>query len=368
MKKILLLFFVVACFTYSKGQVIVTLQIPQEGLSVKPQLWNAILVNTGNSTVSIKINLLLTDLGNGQQVLSATSSTFSLPQGSTNITAEHLLPISYTVLNNAFNIDQSLSDFIPIGSYSICYQVLEQKTDAFEEVSEECESVTVEPLSPPILTTPDDEGEIEESRPLFTWTPPAPLALFSNLTYKYNLVEVLQGQSSSDAIQQNVPILQQNISTNTFFQYPITLTALDTGKNYAWQIIANGNNLPVSNSEIWTFKIKSPQVDKLPIQSSNYIKLKQSAEISFTVCFDYLRYEYLNESNDSLVTILITDISANDLKPISLEEDLSKVGYGENYMEINLSGMNLKDGHYYLLKLTNGKKENWYTKFQFKKK
>ena len=368
MKKILLLFIILASFNYSKSQVIVTLQVPPEGLSVKPQLWNAILVNTGNSSIIIKINLSLIDISNGQQVLYATSSIFDLPQGATNITAEHLLPISYTVLNNTFNVDQSLNDFIPIGNYTICYQVLKQTADAFDEIAEVCESIAVEPLSPPILNTPDDQGEVEEGKPLFTWAPPAPLPLFPNLTYKYNLVEVLQGQSASEAIQQNVPILQQNNIYNTFLQYPITLTALDTGKNYAWQITANSNYLPISNSEIWSLKIKPPQVVTMQILSPSFTKLRQSDEISFTVCSDYLRYEYLNESNDSLVTIMITDITSNDLKIISENENVEKVQFGQNFIEMDLQGLNLKPGHSYLFRLTNSKNENWFTKFEFQKK
>lgn len=365
MKKVILLLIILSSFNYSKSQVIVTLQVPPEGLSVKPQLWNALVVNTSNSAIVIKINLSLIDLSNGLPVLTATSSTFDLPEGATNITAEHLLPISYTSMNNTFFVDQSLDDFIPIGNYTVCYQVLKQNVDAFDEVAEECESVTVEPLSPPILNTPDDQGETEQLRPLFTWMPPAPLSLFPNLTYKYNLVEVLQGQSSFDAIQQNVPILQQNIIYTTTLQYPITMTALDTGKNYAWQITANSNSLPISNSEIWSFKIKSPESEAIQMQSPSFIKLQKNDEISFTICSDYLRYEYLNESNDSVVTTMITDLTSNNLKVVSGKEDLEKVQFGQNYIEMNLQDLNLKAGHFYLFKLTNNKNENWFTKFEY---
>lgn len=368
MKKILLFVILFASFNSSNSQVIVTLQISPEGLSVKPQLWNALLINTGNSSIIIKINLSLTDVNSGQQVLYATSSTFDLPQGATNITAEHVMPISYTVLNNTFNFDQSLNDFIPIGNYTICYQVLKQNTESFEEISEECENITIEPLSPPILTTPDDMGQLEDARPLFTWAPPAPLALFTNLTYKYSLVEVLQGQSSSAAIQQNIPLLQQNGIINMFLQFPLSQMPLDTSKIYAWQVTANSNSLPVSNSEIWTFKITSANDQDNKSMGSGFIKLRKNDEIPITIGSDYLRYEYLNESNDSLVNIMITDITSNNLKVIGDGENLQKVQFGQNYIEMNLQDLNLEAGHFYLFKLTNTKNESWFTKFEFQKK
>lgn len=363
MRRIFFLFIFLACYFYTTCQVIVNLQIPPEGLLIKAQLWNAILINTGNSSMTVKIDLSFTDLANEQQVFSASSATLILPPGPTNVKADNILPISYRVTNYNYSVDQSPDGFLPVGNFNICYQILKQNDDAFEAVAEECETVQVEPLSPPYLTSPDDQGEIEEVRPVFTWIPPAPSSFFSNLTYRYTLVEVLQGQSSLTAIQQNMPKLQQSNLSQTVLNFPTTSTALDTGKVYAWQVAANSNNVPAAYSEVWTFKIKSPQADLVDKKKSSFIKLMPEHTIPFTVCSDFLRYEYLNENNDTLVSFRITDITSKQLKVIA-DENIS-LRFGENYKEINLQSFNLKSRHYYLYQLTNSKSESWYVKFEY---
>ncbi|MCP2937171.1 hypothetical protein NK983_31220, partial [Salmonella enterica subsp. enterica serovar Typhimurium] len=83
---------------------------------------------------------------------------------------------------------------------------------------------------------PADSEHVELTRPFFTWIPPTPLNLFSNLNYSWTLVEVQPTQSAADAIQQNIPVLSQTGLLTTNFQYPPGMAELDTGKTYAWRV------------------------------------------------------------------------------------------------------------------------------------
>lgn len=361
--------FFLSCFLSisANSQVVISLQVPEEGVAIRSQLWNATIINSENSGIYVKINLSLADINTGQQVISGTTSLFYLQQGATAINSNIVTPVSYFSTGMSGGSNMAPDDYLPIGTYNLCYQLLKQKADGFENIGEECAAISVAPLSPPILNTPDDAGIIEGDQPFFTWTPPAPANLFGNLSYSIRLTEVLQGQSINDAIQANVPIIFQNNFSAPFLQYPPTSSKLDTGKIYVWQVTANSNNQPVSKSEVWSFSLKTPDNEEIYNNRSGFIKLKRSDAIPSTVCYKNFHFEYTNESNDTLVLINLVDLSGNHSKQIHVSEDFSRVQFGENYKTIDLTAMKLKDGHYYLLRLTNSKNENWYAKFQFKK-
>ncbi|HEY1202167.1 MAG TPA: hypothetical protein VGE79_14340, partial [Niastella sp.] len=45
-----------------QAQVILNLQLPPMGLTVKPQLWNMSLVNTGTGNYNVRVEVVLTDV------------------------------------------------------------------------------------------------------------------------------------------------------------------------------------------------------------------------------------------------------------------------------------------------------------------
>jgi hypothetical protein len=59
------------------------------------------------------------------------------------------------------------------------------------------------------------ESEIETPYPQFTWIPPSPFDMFSELSYEIRVTEILAGQTALEAIQYNTPRYTTNL-TNTF--------------------------------------------------------------------------------------------------------------------------------------------------------
>jgi hypothetical protein len=368
MKKNTLLLLIGALISnISFTQVIINLQLPQTGLNIKSQLWNMTLTNTSTVSLSVKINMILTDVATGQQVLSGSSNILYLQQGTKIIQYNDVIPVNYTVLNNNYAIDASPNGFLPIGNFNVCYEISKKGGRSFETMAEDCAAIEVEPASPPYLNLPDDEAEIEERRPFFTWLPPAPLNLFNNLSYSLRLVEVFKNQNSAIAIQQNLPlILQQHISGLTF-QYPFSNTILDTGKLYAWQISANNNNLVVAKTDVWTFKIKPPYNNVIDRRETPYFKLKEALSSAYFVCDGVLKFEYTNEVNDSIIQVKIYDVTKQNKKSIQLENDFIKIKYGQNLIDFDLrNNKNFISGHLYTVELINSKQENWNGKFEYK--
>src|SRR5436190_811787 len=79
------------------------------------------------------------------------------------------------------------------GRYQACYTVVNAQKGELTLV-ENCITVNVDPLSPPLLNTPADEDKLLTAYPQFTWLPPTPIGLFNDLGYAMVLVEVFPGQ------------------------------------------------------------------------------------------------------------------------------------------------------------------------------
>jgi Domain of Unknown Function (DUF928) len=347
------------------AQVTINLQLSPVGIVQKNQLWNLSLINSGTAGVLVKLNMVMTDIATGQPVLSASTNTINLSQGSRIIQYAELMPITYTVLNSNYNVDPSATGFLPVGNFNICYQAMKQGAEGFYGITEECASIEIEPLTPPYLSLPENEAELEEDRPFFTWLPPNPTSLFNNLSYSFKLVEVLQKQQASEAIQQNLPIVFQPGITGNTFNYPTASPKLDTGKTYAWQVVANNNNLRIANSEVWTFKLKqNGQVNPVAADAPFY-KLKLQTGTAYFVCNGVLRYEYINELNDRQAVINIFDISNKSKKQL-VKEVTQNLNDGQNLVSIDLKEDGLRKGHIYLVELINSRNEIWNCSFEYK--
>jgi hypothetical protein len=370
MKKLLLVVAAIFLFAGSRAQVTITPQLPQTGIKLKTQLWNLGLSNTGAAPVTVKISMVLTETSSGQQVLSATSNLLSLSRGVRLIQYNNVVPVNYTILNNTYHVDASPNGFLPVGNFTVCYEILKQLpgAESFENIAEECTQIEVEPLAPPYLSLPANQSEIEELRPVFSWIPPAPAAFFNNLSYNFKLVEVLNGQNPDDAVQVNIPLLMKPFQTGNNMQYPASLPALENGKTYAWQVAANNNGLFVAKTEVWTFKLKVSAPGTTPYPNETpYYRLKQEVSNAYFVCNGVLKLEYDNEINDREITISIYDVSSKIKKKMNLKQNSIGLKYGQNFIDIDMretSGM--LNGHYYLVELVNGKTETWGGKFEYK--
>lgn len=365
-KIILTTVFLCLLFTV-RSQVIINLQLPPAGLQLKSQLWNMALINSETNAISIKIDMVITDISTGQVVLSGNTGSILLPPGTKQVQVTDVMPVQYNILNTSYNVDANPNGFIPLGTFNVCYSVLKNSHEVVSKIAEECETVTVEPVSPPFLTLPDDLSVLHENRPLFTWLPPAPINLFGSLSYEFKLVELSLNQTASDAIQSNLPVLMSNV-TEPLLQYPFSSSPLDTAKVYAWQVKALNNRIAVSNSEIFSFKIENEGV-KNDHRYNVYTKLQGMDNIQLAHCNGVLKYEYVNIYNNPVIKLQLTDLTSKANRVIRLKEDSQEVVYGQNFLALDLgSNSELENNHTYLLVVTGAQGEAQAVKFIYNKK
>jgi len=359
-KKRLILYWLTLATMVSQAQISMTLQVPPAGVLVKNQLWNMLLVNSGNQNLSLRVSLVLLDEKTNQPVLTAVSAPVQLGRGARQFQAKDLGPIQYSYSGASFRGDQDPNGLLPAGSYQACYTV-QHTAKSGAPLIENCIQVNVDPLSPPLLNTPADEGSLYTFYPQFTWLPPTPPGLFNDLSYDLILVEVLPGQGKADAIQQNIPVYSAGFIKNLYMNYPSSYRSLDTAKLYAWRIVALNNGQATAMSDIWTFRVVADKALSLK-KEEPYIDLRRGMDASIASAGDVLKLTYDNAAGDSVLLYTIT--SLEDPGNPQVQQGRTPLRYGRNYMQVPLQ----KNGGFaqrkvYLFRIVNGRNETWTLKF-----
>ena len=369
MKMIFICFFLMTGFLGGYTQVMINLQLPPAGLTMKEQLWNLSLVNSGQRPVNVYLEVQLSDVSGNQRILTGTTREILLPVGVKQIRPADITPVSYNVVNPVYAVDASPNGFLPVGVFTICYTVYTHELHA-ERIADECETIEVEPLSPPSLLFPGDRDSVEQARPQFTWIPPAPMQLFSNLSYELQVVEVMPTQTPTDAIARNIPILLLPDVRQTTAVYPSSAKQLDTARTYAWRIKAKNNSMPIANSDTWIFRLAQPAKEQSPvIPRYDYTKLSGDEGGSFTLSDGQVLFQYLHELNDTSVKVRLWDLAGSKRSVIPLPERTLSVTYGLNFEELDLAGKaDLIASHMYLLELSDSRGRKQFMRFQYSKK
>ena len=359
-KKNLLLCLMLLPMLLSKAQIVMTLQVPPVGVLVKNQLWNMLLVNSGRNSQLIEISLVLSDQKTNQPVLTATTAPFLLDKGARQIQAKDLGAINYTYNGPASLTDHDPNGMLPAGTYQACYSIVNGEKGV--ALAENCILIAVDPLSPPLLNSPANEGSIYTAYPQFTWLPPAPVSIFSDLSYFLVLVAVLPGQATADAIEQNIPVYSGGLLRSPYLNYPSSYRSLDTGQLYAWRIVAMNNGQPTAMSEIWTFKVVVPPKPSLPPTYAAYLELRRGLDASLATAGASLNVTYDNAAADTVVHYTISGIQDAG-NPVVQKGTLS-LRRGRNWLTIPLTkGLYSKD-KLYLFQFTNSRNELWNIKFK----
>lgn len=339
-----------------KAQLVLNAQLPAAGFVQKDQLWNLVLVNNSTDILDVTIQMNLQDAATGQVVLSAVTGNLLAGKGVKNITAKDLQPILYN-----YNLPELSANYLPMGSYIACYQATSNlRKDV--PVAQECIRFNIDPLSPPLLSSPADKATIESPYPQFTWMPPSPYNMFTNLSYDLLVTEVTEGQSATEAIQYNTPIYSKSDLAQPYESYASSFTKLDTGKIYAWQVVAKNGLSYAAKTEVWTFKIAPPSFVKMIIEQTPFIKMKQDNPEKGIAPNGILKISYTNETIDTSVIIHLVELNDRSKKEITISVPVKR---GENLIQKDVQkALNAKEGVLYEGYIISSRNERWRILFE----
>jgi hypothetical protein len=343
-----------------QAQITINAQLPPAGLVQKDQLWNLVAINNTGNVANVYINMSLQDQLTGQVVLSAITGNILLDKGVKILTVKDVQPVQYNYISPDFS-----KSFLPIGTYTACYQLLALSHGNDGVVGNDCVSIDIEPLSPPLLNTPEDKADLQTPYPQFNWMPPAPFNMFSDLTYDIIVSEVLPGQSSSESIEYNIPVYSRSNITQTTAAYPSSFAKLDTAKTYAWQVIARNGASYAAKTDVWTFRIHTAQKPVDVIATAPFIQLTTSNADKGVAPNGVLKIIYNNKSTHKKIKIKITDLNSNTNNSL-IEFDVDAM-QGENYIQYDLNKiMRTKDGGVYMAQIVDDQNEKWFIQFIIK--
>lgn len=357
----------IALSSYSSAQILITPQVPSQGVLLRNQLWNLVVINNSGSTQEIQLQLTITDAVSGQTFISAATRSVVLAKGATLLKEKDLAPIRYNFLGNVGSAAGSSADFLPVGDYTVCYMITENHSKGFEfPASEACVNITVEPMTPPQLVSPADTSVLDSQYPYFNWIPPAPLSMFNNLSYEILIVEVRKGQSPYEAVERNSPWFIQRYLNTPYLLYPASYKALEPGRDYAWQVIAKNENSYAQKTEVWSFTMKQDAITPT-VPHGTYVKLRKGFDANSYPTDGDLFVEYNNESGDTLVNVSIYML--NDNQRQTIETKKIKLKQGQNFIHLKLgSSHRYQHNQEYILDLKNGRNEQWNMKLRYIKK
>jgi len=334
-----------------------SVQVPPAGIIQQSQLWNMVLTNLYPYPVSVSLMMRLSDAGTGQAVFTGVSRGLTLPAGAKQIQLKDVKPVEYEYLSPV--ADRRENALLPPGRYTVCYSAMVSGDKSGHPATEDCRNLTVEPVSPPMLNTPVDASVVEALLPQFTWIPPAPLNLFTDLNYDLVLVEVGESQSAEEAVQTNIPVYRVSNLRQPFMNYPTGASALDTGITYAWMVTANNGRQFAAQTNTWTFRMKQSGLlvhDDL----TSFVQLKRNNN-DIINSGDAVKCSYVNDAGDAKVRYEI--LSLEDNNRIARHGNIS-LQPGTNMIVLPLDkGSRLSSGKLYLFRLYNGRAENWEIKF-----
>lgn len=339
-----------------KGQLTINTQLPSAGFVQKEQLWNLVLTNNKDDILDVHLQMSLQDAVTGQTVLTANSGNILVGKGVKVLTANDVQPIVYN-----YNIPDVAGSYLPLGAYVVCYQIRANARKE-EPLAQDCIQLNIDPLSPPLLSTPLDKSEIDNPYPQFTWMPPSPYDMFTNLSYDLLLAEVMPGQSAPEAILYNTPIYVKSNILQPYDLYTSSFSSLDTGKVYAWQVVAKNGLNYAAKTEVWTFKVKPPSLVKLIIEQTPFIKMGRDYPEKGIAPNNILKLSYINETTDSIAVIQVVDLAnrSNHIPAFTVT-----IQPGENLIQYDLKKIiSLEEGKLYEAQIVNSRKERWVIQFE----
>lgn len=314
--------------------------INEYGFNSKQAL-NLTIVNSNPKSFDVVLTGYIKDASN-QTVVEFKSNPYTLSTGANIITPMNLGFAELNYSNSDILEIETKTGNYPSGNYTICVWSACVTPDcsgaganAGSIETPVCTNIQVENPTPLILVTPENESEIEETRPLFTWIPPAPVAGSDLLNYTLILVEIMDGQNKADALTNNRPLIEMEGISNPSLMFPSDLPELEKDKWYAWQVQAYVGKTPLAKSEQWKFKVKKKE-EKKEVYQAVYLNQKNNP-------FVY------NLNKDSLYIGIETDGAVLKLEEITVVvKDYKGKVYLEKKFQIQLEN----NSSYHLIKFS----------------
>jgi len=223
--------------------------------------------------------------------------------------------------------------------------LLSEKGMPLDVLGEQCFNYLVEPLTPLFLIEPYHKEKICDKRPMFTWQPSVPM--IPGAMYRLTLSEVKPDQLITEALNYNIPLINQGNISSPLLIFPPSAKSLEEGKKYTWQVSVYKDNQIINRSETWEFTVQCNEPPKPPI-NDGYRDIEDLVKGNFYMAEGSIRFSFDNPYEAGKLQYSIVCLNKPDLKMKRLPE--VKLKRGTNNISIDLSeNKSFIDGYHYIV-------------------
>ncbi|MFS2186175.1 DUF928 domain-containing protein [Mucilaginibacter sp. Mucisp84] len=235
----------------------------------------------------------------------------------------------------------------PEGDYEYCYEITFQHSD--NPPFEQCFSYTLAPFAELNLVDPYNKEKICDKRPTLSWQPLIPV--MAGARYQLVLAEIKAGQSPTEALNYNLPILNQTNLTAPVLVFPPVARELQPEKKYAWQVTAFKDQTILNRSEIWEFNVHCPDTLQKKVDSASFRFIEDLAQGNRYLALGSVRFAVVNPYVKQELHYKIRALDQPDKKIKHLPKLL--LVNGRNELVVELSGNSaFKNGKFYVMDVT----------------
>jgi hypothetical protein len=278
------------------------------------------------------------------------TSEFSILPGSNAIPYATARGAAIQFSNSTNGRLNSLNRAFDQGDYEYCFTLNFTHSDVLP--MEQCYNYTLAPFAELNLIDPYNKDKICDQRPLLTWQPLIPGIPGS--FYQLVLSEIKTGQNATEALNYNLPVINQSNIVSPILPYPSIAPQLAKGKKYAWQVTAYKDQTVLNRSEIWEFTVDCQDSVK-KVADDGYRDIEDLSKGNYYIAAGYLKFALVNPYQAQDLKYTITSLNEPDKKIKRLPKLKLKSGMNQTSIDLAVTG-GFTDGSYYLLKvqLPNG--------------
>jgi len=362
--KIFLCLIVLIFFTFNtKGQVSIQLNPPIANSFSSADVWNMGVQYIGQTPVTVRFVGKVSD-EKGKPLVSLISSNVILQPGLQLFNKNTLQTATLNYQNAYAGNYEKTSGQLPPGKLQYCVYVecMETPSNCIQKLNPEnspgsCQTLDLQPPTPLLLASPEDESKIKIKRPNFSWIPPMPIGQNPDLKYEMTLVKMNKKQKAEDAIVRNRPIYKEAGLAQTFLPFPANLTDLEIGEKYAWTVKAFLGDIFITQAEVWEFEV----VEEL--EAKTFVNV-HNANSGIHYCEDKIDFIFIERYRANSLNYKIIDSRG---KEVCTQCPEFETIMGENKFTIEQTFGNMQKGQTYILVIKDQKGKKTEVKFNFLK-
>ncbi|GAB2700625.1 hypothetical protein GCM10027037_26860 [Mucilaginibacter koreensis] len=302
-------------------------------------------INNLYTVQNASLNIVITERAAGTVCIIKTPAFQILP-GNNPLPSSAVNAAAVQFTGNRIGQLTASSRLFPEGDYEYCFSLNFINSD--NPPLEQCFSYTLAPFADLHLIEPYNQDQICEKRPLFSWQPLIPGV--AGAYYQLVLTEIKQGQNATEALNYNLPIINQRNIPSPILPYPSIVPQLEKDKQYAWQVTAYKDQTILNRSEVWSFTLKcTEQAKAQPLSDDGYREIDDLIKGNYYIAYGFIKFMIVNPYENQALKY--------NIQPLSGEKTIQKLPKiklraGDNKVFIDLADQKgLHSGKYYLMNI-----------------